>query len=283
VAVSTKASWIGLGALVLAVLGVSFGTAASQTPKAQTAKAETSRPDFTGVWGTYRDPSAPARGAQPPAAAGGARQASATPAARPPRGDVGDLPLTEEAKTKIAAYRALVSPTAAAPGVFCVGTGMPGSMSGSGGYQMEIIQRPEQITIIYEAYDEIRRVYLGSRILPPEDRIPDRNGVSSARWEGDVLVVEVTDLKEQVDQRYAHSDQAKIVERYHLEKDSAGRRVLVSDWTMTDPFYTKPLTSQKKWSEVPGGRIMPYGCPEQGWVEHLERLADPNAPKSDYK
>jgi hypothetical protein len=253
-------------ASLLAVLSALTICTTAFVANGQTGKTAASPPDFTGVWTNYRDPSArgaPARGA--------------------PRGDVSDLPLTEEAKAKIAAYRKLVGPTAAAPGVYCVGTGMPGSMSGSGGYPMEIIQRPEQITVVYEAYDEVRRLYLGARIVPPEDRIPDRNGVSSARWEGDVLVVETTDLKEQVDQRYAHSDKAKIVERYHVEKDANGKRVLVAEWTMTDPFYTKPVSGTKKWSEVPNGRVMPYGCPEQGWVEHLERLADPNAPKSDYK
>ena len=52
------------------------------------------------------------------------------------------------------------------PGGFCLGTGMPGSMLGSGGYPMEIIQRPNQITIVYEAHNEVRRVYLGDRIVP---------------------------------------------------------------------------------------------------------------------
>ena len=71
---------------------------------------------------------------------------------------------------------------------------MPGSMLGSGGYPMEILQRPEQINITYEAHNEVRRVYLGDRIVPMDDRVPGRNGHSSARWEGDTLVVETTHL-----------------------------------------------------------------------------------------
>jgi hypothetical protein len=101
---------------------------------------------------------------------------------------------------------------------------MPGSMLGSGGYPMEILQRPEQINITYEAHNEVRRVYLGDRIVPMADRIPGRNGHSSAHWEGDTLVVETTHLVEQVDQRWPHSDQARIVERYRLTTDSTGRR-----------------------------------------------------------
>jgi hypothetical protein len=232
-------------------------------------KAESARPDFTGVWTSYRDPNAPPRGRP----AGGAA----------PRGDISSLPLTEAAKAKIAEYRALVGTTGDAPGAHCVGTGMPGSMEGSGGYPMEIMQRPEQMIIVYEAHNEIRRVYFGDRIIPEADRLPDRNGVSSGRWEGDTLVVEITDLKEQVDQRYAHSDKARITERYHVEKDSKGARVLVNDWVMTDPFYTAPVKGQKKWSEVPNGRLLPYDCPEQSWIEHLEALKDPaSAAKSKY-
>ena len=151
-------------------------------------------PDFTGVWTTYAEPGA----------------------ARPTRGGGPAPPFTEEAKKKVAAYRAMVTPTGDTPGGYCLGTGMPGSMLGSGGYPMEIHQRPEQLIIVYEAHNEIRRVYLGNRIVPEADRIPGRNGHSSGRWEGETLVVETTHLVEQVDQQYAHSDQAKIVERYRL-------------------------------------------------------------------
>lgn len=276
-----QASLIGLGLLSAIAACASLGLANAQ-PQTKTAA---SHPDFTGVWTSYRDPAAAPRGARPAAAAPGGAAPAAVPAggaARPARGDISDLPLTEAAKAKIAEYRALVGTSGDAPGAHCVGTGMPGSMSGSGGYPMEILQRPDQINIVYEAHAETRRIYLGDRIIPEPDRLPDRNGVSSARWEGDTLVVEVTDLKEQVDQRYAHSDQARITERYRLEKDANGGRVLVNDWTMTDPFYTAPVKGQKKWSEVPGGHLLPYDCPEQDWLEHLEELRNPNAPKTKY-
>jgi hypothetical protein len=105
------------------------------------------------------------------------------------------------------------------------------------------------------------------------DRVPGRNGHSSARWEGDTLVVETTHLIEQVDQRYAHSNQAKIVERYSLSTDSAGTKVLTAEMTLTDPvFYTKPVTDTKRWASVPNGHILPYECAEEGWRMHLEQL-----------
>jgi hypothetical protein len=209
------------------------------------------RPDFTGVWTTYTEPGQVGRG----------------------RGARPELPFTDEARKKVAAYRALVEPTGDTPGGHCLGTGMPGSMLGSGGYPMEIHQRPEQIIIVYEAHNEVRRVYLGHRIVPDADRIPGRNGHSSGRWEGDTLVVETTHLIEQVDQAYAHSDQARIVERYRLTTGANGAKVLVAEMTMTDPgFLTKPFTAEKKWAQVPNGHLLPYECAEEGWTKHLEEL-----------
>jgi hypothetical protein len=245
--------WRG-GLQTLAALGFFIGAGlaiAGASQSSGTTGPAASPPDFTGVWTTYAAPGG--RGGR----AGGA----------------GELPLTAEAQRKVAAYRALVTPTGDTPGGHCLGTGMPGSMLGSGAYPMEIIQRPEQITIIYEAHSEIRRVYLGDRIVPMEDRLPGRNGHSSGRWEGDTLVVETTHLVEQVDQRYAHSDQARIVERYHLTTGARGEDVLVAEMTMTDPvFYTQPVTAEKRWARVPNGHLLPYECAEEGWLNHLEEL-----------
>jgi hypothetical protein len=229
----------------IAAAGVVFFLFGSIAARAQ-------QPDFTGVWTTYNEP-----GQAPGGGRGGG----------PP------LPMTDAAKQKVAKYQSLVQPTGDTPGGFCLGTGMPGSMLGSGGYPMEIVQRPEQIMIVYEAHNEVRRVYLGDRIVPEGDRLPGRNGHSSGRWEGNTLVVETSHLVEQVDQRYAHSDKAKIVERYHLEKGPKGQTVLVAEMTMTDPvFYTAPVTTVKKWEKVPNGHLLPYECAEENWIKHLEQL-----------
>ena len=143
---------------------------------------------------------------------------------------------------------------------------------GSGGYPMEIIQRPDQITIIYEAHNEIRRVYFGNRVIPEKDRLSERNGYSIGRWEGNTLVVETANLVEQVDQRYPHSADARIVERYTLSEEN-GQKVLTAQMIMTDPaFYTAPVNETKKWSLVPNGFLMTYECNEPAWLSHLEEL-----------
>jgi hypothetical protein len=239
-----KQDWTVAVLLVAALAAVGSGVARAQAP-----------PDLTGVWTDYVEPRQPAAGA------GG--QGALAP----------DLPFTDEARRKSEAYRALVKGTGDTPGGFCLGPGMPSIILGGATYPMEIVQRPEQITILYELHNDVRRIYFGARNAPEADRLPFRNGYSAGRWEGNTLVVETSHLVEQVDQRYPHSAQARIVERYSLTTGAKGERVLVIDFTMTDPlFYTKPVTGQKKWMAVPNGHILPYDCAEEGWRRRLEEL-----------
>lgn len=237
-----------LGAQVLAGL-LAAVTLVASCWAAGTDEAGAHHPDLTGIWAQYSGPSgAPLGGRRP------------------------QLPLTPLGRQKLADYQRLVGPDDT-PGAHCLGSGMPESMMFSGIYPMEIIQRPEQITIIYEAHSEIRRLYFAGHILAPEDRVPSRNGYSTARWEGDTLVVETSSLKEQEDQMYPHSDQASILERYHVQQQADGGRALTADWTLTDPlFYTQPVHAQKKWSLDPHGVLLPYECNEEGWLDHLQQL-----------
>ncbi|MFO7325248.1 MAG: hypothetical protein DIU62_006000 [Pseudomonadota bacterium] len=210
-------------------------------------------PDLTGVW------------------------TSADGASGRPGGSVVETPpMNPGAKRRHEAFNAIVSPTGDTPGGVCLGAGMPAVLLGAGGYPMEIIQRPEQVTMIFELHGEIRRIYFGERNMPEEDRVPGRNGYSSGRWEGDTLVVETNNLVEQLDQRSTpHSASATIVERYRLDgKDEQGRRILVAEVTMNDPeFYTAPVVFTRRWAEVPNGHLLPYECNEELWMDRVESLA----------
>jgi hypothetical protein len=209
------------------------------------------RPDFTGVWGTYREPGQTGFGFGAPEA----------------------LPLKPEAQAKVDEYSALVAPALDTPGGFCLGSGMPGSMLGSGGYPMEIVQHDDLLVVIYEAHAEVRHIHITDRAAE-EDLFPDRNGYSVGHWEGDKLIVETTHLKEAVDQRrYPHSAAAKVIEEYELVINDDGSKVLVANMTMTDPvFYTEPIKATKKWAFLPGVRLLPYECNEPEWEEYLEDL-----------
>ena len=233
---------------------IAFACGAAVLAATAVAAAAAAPPDFTGVW--TNAPGAPGASGRP--------EAPKLP------------PLRPEPARRVAAHQALVSPLGETPGMYCLGQGMPGSMMGAGGYPMEIIQRPEQITVVYELHGETRRIYFGERNAPQKDRIPGRNGYSSGRWEGETLVVETDNLVDQVDQRYPHSEQAQIVERYSLAgQDAQGRRMLQVEMTMTDPvFYSEPVKATRRWSQVPNGRLLPYDCNEEFWQERLEKLAE---------
>ena len=243
------ASSILVGAL--AGTAVAAGMLAPVTAQ-EGARAE--RPDFTGVWTSYRGGG--------PGGAGG----------RGGRGGGGGTQLTPLAQERVAAYRAVTSGTNHSPGAYCVGSGMPSSMTGSGGYPMEILQHPRQINVTYEAHKEIRRIYIGDHGFDPDEIFHERNGFSVGHWEGDTLVVETTHLVEQVDSGAPHSEEARIVERYTLGVEN-GRRVITNEWTMTDPLFLEaPMSGVKRWAEIEGGRLLNYECTEPQWDEIRERL-----------
>lgn len=234
-------------AMALAVVLASAAAIPAEKPAAT--------PDFTGVWTSAGGPGI-----------GGATRTAPREAAK----------LKPEAQARVDAYQKLTGGTNDSPYGWCTGLGMPASMMSSGGYPMEILQRPDETIIIYEAMNEIRRVYFGDRNMAEPDRVPNRNGYSSAHWEGDSLVIETDNLVDQVDQRgTSHSDQATIVERYHLDgKDAQGRRILAVEMTMTDPtFYTAPVVSTKRWAEMPNGHALTYDCTESTWLDRIEEMA----------
>lgn len=211
------------------------------------------QPDFSGAWTTYRG--------------NGGAGAFSAPGGSPPK-------LTAEAEAAVKNFQSLTEGTNYGAGNACVGSGMPGSMLGSGGYPMEIIQRPEQLFVIYEAHNEIRRIYIGDEAQDPKDFFPERNGYSTASWEGDRLVVETTRMKTQVDTRYPHSNEATTREVYYFDQPQEdGTRVLVAELTMHDPLWLEePFVSTKRWQEMSDYHVLAYECSEPKWLDEMEML-----------
>ncbi len=210
------------------------------------------QPDFSGAWTTFRGAGGPGAFGAPP------NQPKLKPVAQKALDD----------------FLSVTQGTNHGAGNSCVGYGMPGSMLGSGGYPMEIVQRPEQLFVIYEAHNEIRRIWIGDEAGNPEEFFPERNGYSTATWEGDRLIVETTRLKTQVDSRYPHSNQATTREVYYLDPPlENGSRVLVAELTMTDPLWLEePFTTTKRWQEMDDYHVMSYECSEPKWLDEMEDL-----------
>jgi len=250
-----------LGILAGAALwAVAPGAVAQQQQQAY--EALTPERDFSGVWTTWQEPNAPPR-------------AGRASAAVPP------LPFTPEGARRKAEYDKLTGNDSAAEGslggdsaaAHCVVYGMPTMMQVAGGYPIEFIHRPEQLTIIYEVESETRRIYMPGRGVPLEKRLPVRQGYSEGRWEGDTLVVETSSLSDGFDQRsYPHSEEASIVERFRLVPDPVVGKALEYELTMTDPvYYTEPVGFTRKWMPLKDGHIIAYNCTEEPWLRLLEK------------
>lgn len=239
-----------------ALLGAAFATLSG------TAGAQTDEPTVRGINGTWErhpsifssldaDPDAPARPApipEPPLEpeyleAWGARQAEIRE-------------LTEQGLPPANHSSA------------CIGEGMPAMMRAI--FPMEVLETPGQVTVIQEAYNQVRRIHLDETFdVAPEDAEPRFAGHSVGRWDGDTLVVETIGVKDYVLFRNVpHSNQMRIIERIRLiEDDYMENRV-----TVVDPEY---LTAPWEWTWIyrrwPGYKLQEYVCEDNKYYEDPER------------
>jgi hypothetical protein len=148
----------------------------------------------------------------------------------------------------------------------CMPEGMPGMMGAT--FPMEILETPGQVTVIQEAFNQVRRVYLDAPAIAPEDAEPRFAGHSTGRWTGNVLVVETVGVKESSRFRNVpHSSRMRITERIRLVNDE----ILEDQVTIEDPeFLTKPWTWAWMYKRWPGYRIEEYVCEDNRYFEDPE-------------
>jgi hypothetical protein len=175
-------------------------------------------PDFNGVW-EVAPPGAGGRGAGQPRARGVSGGAAA-PALTP----------TYAAKAQALASQPKAEDSQSAN---CLPPGMPGIMGQP--YPIEILLTPRQVTIVIEAYTQVRHIYTDGRPLP-NDPDPTFFGTSVGRWEDNTLVVETVGFA-QVPRglSFPYSDKMKIQERFRL----ADADTLTVETTIADPEALK--------------------------------------------
>jgi hypothetical protein len=114
-------------------------------------------------------------------------------------------------------------------------------------FPFQIVQTPQEILIAYEFANATREIHIGRK---PEAPAESWMGWSIGRWEGETLVVDVTD---QIDRTWFdragnfHSDALHVVERYtpisadHLmyEATIEDPRVFTRPWKMSMPLYRR--------------------------------------------
>ena len=138
----------------------------------------------------------------------------------------------------------------------CLPDGMPAMMMAM--FPMEILETPGQVTIIQEAYNQTRRIYLGEKQLAIDDAEPGFWGHSVGHWEAGTLVVNTVGIKEEVRFRgVPHSASMTIDERIH--RLPAG--MLEDEVTVTDPAYlTAPWRFTWRYVRKPGYKMLEYVC-----------------------
>jgi hypothetical protein len=227
-----------LPVFITALLGLTIATAVTPQAKAQdkppdpavaaklpggTWASIAKLPDFVGVWEE--------------GLGGGGRGRGRGRGARP-QGPV----LTPKYEAMYKAY--LAHPPEDTSAANCVPPGMPGIMGQP--YPIEFLFTPGKVTILIEAYMQIRHVYTDGRKHPSD---PDLtfNGNSIGHWEGDTLVVDSVGFTPATPLGIGmkHSDKMHIVERMHLtDPDTMVITTTIDDpealaqpWTHTNTLY----------------------------------------------
>ena len=159
------------------------------------------------------------------------------------------------------------------PGRFCIKPGLPRAIWGAP-FPVEIHQTDREITIFYEGYFMYRKIYLEG-YQHPDPILKTRMGYSVGHWEGNVLVIKTTYLRDYPYMiRTPNSSSATTSERMYLETHAEnGEQVkyLVDEMTLNDPvLYTEPvhIKGQIAWS--PDTPIMEYSCSETIWDNYLQ-------------
>ena len=146
----------------------------------------------------------------------------------------------------------------------CITRGIVGSVLrvvyGNGN---RIVQAPGMVAISYEMIHDTRILYTDGR-PHINNSLKQYLGSTRARWEGDVLVAETTNLTDKTSiglngNGLRHSDRMKLTEKWKRVADG----IVQYQVTVDDPVtYARPFTMSFPWTPLSGDVILPYECHE---------------------
>lgn len=146
----------------------------------------------------------------------------------------------------------------------CITRGIVGSVLrviyGNGN---RIVQSPGVVAFSYEMIHDTRIIYTDGRPHIGQ-AIRQYLGDSRAHWEGDVLIVETTNLTDKTSiggngNGLRHSDKMKITEQFKRVAND----VVQYQITIDDPVtYERPFTMSMPLTPLSGGVLLPYECHE---------------------
>ena len=218
------------------LIGAIICVAACIQLKAGAQQPSTSIPDITGSWERARDASIPPQ-PQPPLKAQYLKEFQARQQA------------VREANAKGQPIAERV--------VACLPDGMPGMMGGP--FPMEILQSKGQVTIIQEAYTQVRRILLDRPQKAIDDVEPGFYGYSVGHWDSGTLIADTIGVRTDVGyQNTPHSKDMHIKERLSLGANG----ILRDEITIEDPaIFEKPWTFTFGYRRVAGDyQLLEYVC-----------------------
>ena len=140
-------------------------------------------------------------------------------------------------------------------------------------YGTMLVHKPGLLAQLYEVLNNFRIVYTDGRPIPeyPE---PLFHGNSTARWEGDTLVVESTHFDERtfiLPNGWFHSDELRVIERY----SRPAVNWLIVEVTVDDPeVLTQPWTSAPRRWTLTTDPINEFYCTNNRDLAELQRLSE---------
>jgi hypothetical protein len=240
----------------IAQSGSATGKAAASSAVPRTADG---KPDLTGVYQPASNRKGTWEEANSGSAIGGTGRDNSAPTpdrlARPTQRELGPYK-PEAAKKVMESYniRGIDDPTG-----ICMPPGVPRSNS-INLFPMQIVQTPTQLVILNEYMNTFRVIPINKR--HPDDAEPTYMGDSVARWDGDTLVVDVTNFNDKtwlLGTGAFHTDALHVVERYtRVDKDTIHYDVVMEDSNV----LTKPWEFHTTLMLREGTRLREYICAE---------------------
>src|SRR3984885_5140756 len=183
----------------------------------------------------------------------------------------GDVPFQPWAKA-LFAERETGSHSREDPDANCLPQGVPKIDAAPAPWK--IVQAPGFIVVVYEAFNLWRQIFMDGRALA-QDLNPTWMGYSTAKWDGDALVVDTRGFngKAWLDQLGRPSTDALHVTERFQRKDFGHMDIQI---TIDDPkAYTKPWTVNESVHLLPEAELLEFICNENNRdVEHLPGKAE---------
>jgi len=140
-------------------------------------------------------------------------------------------------------------------------------LGGGALYPLQIVQTPKLVVILVESRHVFRLIPIDAKHDPDFDS--SYLGDSVGHWEGDTLVVDVTNFKERLVGSKISSDALHVVERY----TRVDQNIINYEAHVEDPkTLTRPYNIKSKYALRPGTRLQEYVCENNETPQQVDEL-----------